>query len=395
MASTDPPGESRPLLQPAYASASASVSSSSASITSRSSETKYDTIRPSPSSNEEDVTSESLEPSRAISDATIAESTPLGRNLTWSSSFILVISRVIGSGIFATPGTILTAVHSPGLALLLWLVGAIIAACGLVISIEFGTMLPRSGGYKVYLEYVYRRPKFLASTLVAVHAVLLGFTSSNCIVFSRYVLFAFGWEDAGSLAKKTVAVWLLIAITVVHVVFPKGGIRLQDALGWVKIGVIIFMILSGLYAILLKPAAFPGARDQLSWDKLWEDSVWNWGVVSTALFKVFYSYAGLDNVNNVLNEVRDPVRTVRSVALSALVTACAMYFLVNIAYLLVLPVDEIRNSGELIAALFFERVFGVSLGRRILPLAVALSAAGNVLVVAFAMVSLVLSSIQG
>jgi amino acid transporter len=282
-------------------------------------------------------------------------------------------------------------VHSPGLALLLWLVGAVIAACGLAVSLEFGTMLPRSGGDKVYLEFVYRRPRFLASTLIAVHAVLLGFTASNCIVFSRYVLFAFGWEDtAGSLAKKAVAVGLLCAITVLHVVFPRAGVRLQDGLGWIKIGLVMFMILSGMYAILvMQPSeSYPGARSQLAWDGLWEGSVWNWGIVSTSLFKVFYSYAGLDNVNNVLNEVKNPVRTVRSVTLTALATACGMYLLVNVAYMLVVPLEEIRGSGELIAALFFERVFGVRLGRRILPLAVATSAAGNVLVVAFAMVSL-------
>lgn len=381
MTSSGSPDETRPLLEE---NLSSSLSCSSDDSRERA-HGKYSSLPAGP--DEADITSVSLEPGRDVSDATLPESTPLGRTLTWPSSFILVISRVIGSGIFATPGTILTAVHSPGLALLLWLVGAIIAACGLAVSIEFGTMLPRSGGYKVYLEYVYRKPRFLASTLVAVHAVLLGFTSSNCVIFSRYVLFAMGWENASSLWKKGLAVWLLTAVTVIHVAFPTGGIRLQDALGWVKMGVVALMILSGLYTILLSPESFPGASDQLAWDHLWDDSVWNWGIVSTALFKVFYSYAGLDNVNNVLNEVKDPVRTVRSVALTALATSCGMYFLVNIAYFLVVPLDEIRNSGELIAALFFERVFGVRLGRTILPLAVALSAAGNVLVVAFAMVS--------
>ena len=354
-------------------------------------QSKYSSITPA---SEEDITSESLLPHRTPSDAPLPETSPLGRNLTWSSSFILVISRVIGSGIFATPGTILTAVHSPGLALLLWLVGAVVAACGLAVSLEFASMLPRSGGDKVYLEFVYHRPRFLASTMIAVYAVLLGFTASNCVVFSRYVLFALGWEErGGALLKKGVAVALLSGITVLHVVFPRAGVRLQDGMGWAKIALVVFMILSGLYAILLRPQSFPGARDQLAWGNLWEGSVWNWGIVSTSLFKVFYSYAGLDNVNNVLNEVRDPVRTVRSVTLTALATACGMYFLVNVAYLLVVPVDEIRGSGELIAALFFERVFGVSVGRRVLPLAVAISVAGNVLVVAFAMVSLQIASV--
>lgn len=65
-----------------------------------------------------------------------------------------------------------------------------------------------------------------------------------------------------------------------------------------------------------------------------------------------------------------------------------LYVLVNVAYFLVVPLDEIKESGEMIAALFFERVFGQAVGRTILPLAVAVSAAGNVMVVTFALVGL-------
>jgi hypothetical protein len=67
-------------------------------------------------------------------------------------------------------------------------------------------MLPQSGG-KAYLEYTFRRPRFLASTLAAVQAVLLGFTASNCIVFS---LFALGVNPTG-VAIKSVVVGLLTA----------------------------------------------------------------------------------------------------------------------------------------------------------------------------------------
>src|SRR5688572_1445969 len=129
-------------------------------------------------------------PSRAVEDDVLPETSALGRTLTWRSCFILVISRVIGSGIFATPGTIIREVGSPGLSLLLWLVGGVVAACSLAVSLEYGSMLPRSGGEKVYLEFTYRRPRFLASIVIAVHALLLGLTASNCIIFSQYVLFA-------------------------------------------------------------------------------------------------------------------------------------------------------------------------------------------------------------
>ncbi|KAI5363082.1 Putative amino acid/polyamine transporter I [Septoria linicola] len=327
----------------------------------------------------------------------LPETSALGRNLSWSSAYILTISRVLGSGIFATPGVILAAVGSPGLSLALWVVGAVIAYFGLTISLEYGSMLPRSGGEKVYLEFTYRKPKYLVSILIATQAILLGFTASNCIVFAQYTLFAFNAEGT-ELVKKILAVGLLTWITGVHAVFMKAGIRIQNFLGWIKIGLIVFMILSGLFVVLFRQggqasqdisATLLEAKDfDWTWTGLWAGSIWSWGAIATSILKVFYSFSGLANVNNVLNEVKNPVRTLKSVALTALATACAMYLLVNVAYFLVVPLDEVKTSGELIAALFFEKVFGTAVGRRILPLMVALSAVGNVMVVTFALARL-------
>lgn len=324
----------------------------------------------------------------------LPETSSLGRNLNWNSAFSLTISRVLGSGIFATPGVILASVGSPGLALSLWIAGAILAYFGVMVMLEFGSMLPRSGGEKVYLEFVYRRPRYLVSVLVATQAILLGFTASNCIVFAQYTLFAFGIEGT-ALERKWVAVGLLTGITMVHACFRKTGIWIQNALGWIKVILIIFMVFSGLFVVLVRPnigtteTQTPTTnRLDWSWNGLWAGSIWSWGAIATSILKVFYSFAGLNNVNNVLNEVKDPIRTLKSVALTALATACALYLLINIAYFSVVPLDEIKTSGELIAALFFERVFGQQVGRRFLPLMVALGCVGNVMVVTFALARL-------
>ncbi|CCD45189.1 hypothetical protein ACHAPC_005585 [Botrytis cinerea] len=335
------------------------------------------------------LSSPQSKPSRQIEDDTIPETSTLGRNLSWSSAYILVISRVIGSGIFATPGPILKTTGSIGLALLLWVAGSILAWLGLQISLEYGCMLPRSGGEKVYLEFTYPKPRFLASTLVAVQAVLLGFTASNCIVFGEYVLFALGIEGT-ELGQKAIALGLLTWITIIHGCFLKTGIWIQNFLGWIKVGLILFMALTGIFVVIFG-VKLPGtgapiptlSREGFSWDRLWTGSNWHWGTLTTAVFKVSYSYAGLSNLNNVLNEVKDPVRTLRTVAPAALFTACSLYLLANFAYLSVVPLEEVKESGQLIAALFFERIFGDVGGRILLPLAVAVSAAGNVMVVTF------------
>lgn len=83
---------------------------------------------------------------RSLENDVLPETAVLGRNLGWSSAYILIMSRVIGSGIFATPGAIVQSVWSVGITVLLWIAGALISWLGLAISLEYGCMLPRSGG---------------------------------------------------------------------------------------------------------------------------------------------------------------------------------------------------------------------------------------------------------
>lgn len=312
----------------------------------------------------------------AVENAQIPETSTLGRKIGWSSAYILIMSRVIGSGIFSMPGVILQNVGSPGLALSLWFVGALVAWAGLAISIEYGAMLPRSGGTKVYLEYTYRKPRFLASILVAAHAVLLGFTASNCIVFAKYTIYALGTEPT-DFAVKSLAVGLLSVIVFIHSCFYRTGIYLQNLLGWIKIVLTLVMIVTGIAVLFRKP------RETSTWTDPWADSNWEWNTLSTAFFKVLYSFTGLENLNNVLNEVKNPIRTVKSVGPVGLFTACIMYVLINIAYLSVVPLEEVKQSRELIAALFFDKL---GFGHSVLPSMIALSAAGNVMVVTFSLV---------
>jgi amino acid transporter len=318
---------------------------------------------------------------------TIPEASSAGRNINWSSAYFLIISRVIGSGIFATPGVIAQSTGSIGLALVLWFLGAVISACGLAVSLELGCMLPRSGGEKVYLEFIYDHPRFLASTVVAVQAMLLGFTASNCIVFGKYMLFALSIEPT-DLAQRLCAAGLILVVTVIHGRWLKGGIAIQNALGWIKILVIAFMAFAGISVLIFKPLRvlehMHHRQNPFSWKNVWKGSEWNFGTLATSFFKVSYAYSGYDNVNNVLDEVRDPVRTLKSAAPVAMITIFIFYLLLNIAYFVVVPLDEIKRSGELIAALFFERILGEGFGSRVLPILIALSAAGNVMVTTFA-----------
>ena len=325
---------------------------------------------------------------RSVERDTIPETATYGRNLTWTSAYLLTISRLVGSGIFASPGNIYREVGSPGLALLVWLAGAAIAVCGLAVSMELGCMLPRSGGHKVYLEFMYRRPRFLASTLVAVQAIFLQFTAANCIVFSEYLLFALGYRSS-IIVQRLLAAALLTAITIIHGCFLKPGIWIQDLLAWVKLGLMAFMAVAGFAALILpRQTACQQGASLGAWAQLMRGSVWSGGPVASAVLQVNSSFAGADNLTYVLNEVKNPIRTLKRAAPLALLTVTLFYLMMNIAFFIIVPLKEFEKGGELVAALFFEKVFGASVGGTALPALVAISAAGNVMSTAFAHVRL-------
>ncbi len=133
--------------------------------------------------------------------------------------------------------------------------------------------------------------------MIAAQSVLLGFTASNCIVFAEYVLFAQGKETT-QFEVRFLALGLLTTVIFIHSVFHKAGIFIQNCLGWMKIGLVLFMIVTGLFVVLFRPKdveqlAVPAKSQLIQQSGLWEGSNWNWGVIATAFFKIWYSYQGL------------------------------------------------------------------------------------------------------
>src|SRR5512143_569124 len=77
------------------------------------------------------------------------------RRLGLLDTTFLVIGAVVGSGIFMTPGIIAAGLPSPGLLLVVWLVGGLCTLCGALSFAELGAMYPQAGGQYVYLREAY------------------------------------------------------------------------------------------------------------------------------------------------------------------------------------------------------------------------------------------------
>ncbi|KXT18641.1 hypothetical protein AC579_9802 [Pseudocercospora musae] len=303
----------------------------------------------------------------------------LGRHLGLFSTTLLVVNRIIGTGIYSTPGAIIAGVGSVGAALILWTLGLFIAFAGLMVWVELGCMIPRSGGEKVYLEAAYKRPKLLATTIFAFQAILLGFSANGCIIFAQYSLIAAG-HSAFDSEKRGIAIAVISFITPLHIFLPKWGVRGMNIVSSIKVVTLVSIVVTG-WVVLAGGTLIDDPH--ASFRNPFEGTSRSGHQWATALFKVLNSYQGWSNAAYVANEIKDPVRTLKIAGPVGLGICGACFLFVNISYFAAATPEEVANSGNTVASLFMKNVFGET-AQRVLSAFIATSAFGNVMTVTFA-----------
>ncbi|KAH9906117.1 amino acid transporter [Epithele typhae] len=300
----------------------------------------------------------------------------MGRHLGVFSCTLLIVGRIIGTGIFSTPSSILNSVGSIGASLMLWVLGFVLSFCGLFIWLEFGTMFPRSGGEKVYLEAAYKKPKYLVTVIFAANAILLGFTASGCIVFAQNILVTAG-HTADRWVTRGIALAVIFFVTLLHGLTPRLGVYVMNGLSVFKIVILVFVVVTG-WVVLSGATSIKDSHTHFH--NAFAGSSHSSNDYATATFKVLYTYAGWSNVNYVLNNVKNPVRTLKIAGPLGLGICAVLYLLANVAYFAAATKEEISNSGVTVASLFFKKVFGAT-AQKALTVFVALSALGWVFLI--------------
>ncbi|CUS11167.1 unnamed protein product [Tuber aestivum] len=334
---------------------------------------------------------------------------PEDRKLGYWSTAALICNRMIGTGIFSTPSTVLRATGTPAGTLLLWCAGAFFAYCGMAVFLELGTALPRSGGEKVYLERIYRKPKYIATCVYAIQFILLGNTAGNAVTCAAHFLRAINPTrysvniqiQPGATVpapppdglSKGLAVGVITLNCLIHLYWPKfGGKYLMTAFAALKILLLVLVVFTGIAAFAGKGLNNPQSENFYG-DGAWRrdgstEAPGSWAAALLAVNSWPNNRAhnrGWENANYVLGEVRNPAKTLRVSAPIAILGVAALYILANIAYFAALPKDIIQKGGVTVAADFFLDVFGGSaFATTIVPLCIAASAFGNVLAVTFA-----------
>lgn len=301
------------------------------------------------------------------------------------SAMSLIVNKMIGTGIFLTPSIIFQYCQGNiGLYLSLWVLGSLVIACGILIYLEFALNLPiKNGGEKNYLQRIFNK-RFIG-LVYSFQIVLLGFSSGNSYAFGKYILYAINGDLAhGEISEtyvKLIGVFCITFCCYLHIYHNHQSNFFFIFLGISKLLILGLIILCGLLVYL----GFISLPNTGNFSNIFaQEQETNYYSISVALLEIIYSFKGWENANYVLSETKNPYKVLTRAAPLAVLITTVLYFMVILSYLVVIPRQEIMSSGVLIAGIFFNKIFGENLTSRILPLLIAVSNFGNVLVVSYA-----------
>ncbi|KAK5743835.1 hypothetical protein LTR17_002457 [Elasticomyces elasticus] len=311
------------------------------------------------------------------SGAPVETTSPLGLNVGSVTIVFLNLSKMIGTGIFSTPSSILRGTGSVGLSLVYWFIGLLTSLAMFSVYLEFAAYFPnRSGSEAVYLEQAYPRPRYFFPLAFAVQTVVLSFSSGNSVVCANY-LFAAGGRVATEWETKGLAI-AVYSLAFLCVVFnTRFSYWASNGIGMVKLVTLVFISITGLVVL----GGHTRVKDSHEhFRNAFEGEATVYGCTN-AMIKIIFAYAGYENAFNVVGEVQNPVKKIKNSGFAAVILVAILYMLANIAYFAAIPVADIKAGKTIAAGLLFTRVFGSSSSVKGLNFLIALSSFGNLVAV--------------
>ncbi len=280
---------------------------------------------------------------------------------------MIVVSLVIGIGIFRTPAMVASSTGTPVIFFAAWILGGFISFLGALTFAEVGSRFPKPGAfYKVVADCYHPSVAFMLNwTNVTVVNGAGG--AAVAMIGAEYILpiiFPESMRTQG-MTQVTAAV-LVIFLIVINYLGIKTGAWAQNILTVIKISMILLL---GFVAF-----TYGGSKPIASTQSLNNDSIWI--ALGVGLISVFYTYGGYQCTLNFGGDIKHPEKNMPRAIFFGILIIIGLYLIINLAYYSVLGIEGIAGS-KLVAAEVARICFGKS-AYLIVSIAIFLSALGFV-----------------
>ncbi len=290
----------------------------------------------------------------------------LRRELTVTSAAALVVSNMIGTGIFTTTGFLAGDLGRPGLVLAVWLVGGVVAMAGCLAYAELGINFPRSGGEYVYVREAWGPAWGFVSGWVSFFAGFCAPIAAGALGFSEYLgeLFpSLSIASAGNPARwpwmpgwlhfgrgQWLAVGVIVLFGIVNSLGLKLAARIQNVLTGLKLAVLVAFL------------AFTFTMGRGHWDHfaLPTARTSSHGLAAqfaVSLIFVMYAYSGWNAAAYVAEEMKTPERTLPQALVAGAGIVALLYVALNVAFIFAAPLGSLKGVVR-VGAVAGDALFG-------------------------------------
>ena len=285
----------------------------------------------------------------------------LKRNLGAAAALATVVGSVIGSGVFFKPQAIYTATGgAPGLGMIAWIITGLASIAGALTFAEVAIMIPKTGGMVAYLKEIY--------------SPLVGFLAGwvQTLLFYPAMISALAVACAQQAAlfvgegfTVPIAIGVIIVLILLNSLGSKVGGSVQVVFTVCKlIPLFVLMVFgflkgSGAYPIFT-PLVGEGLNPAV--------------VLGQLMVAILFAFEGWTNVGAIAGEMKRPARDLPIAIVGGVSLIMAVYFIINIAYLNVMPASELAQLQAPASAVAI-KVFG-EIGGKVIAVGIMVSVFG-------------------
>ncbi len=292
-----------------------------------------------------------------------------------SSGIALIITSIIGSGVYKNAVGMSQECESPEILLGAWLLAGLVTLMGVLTLAEIAILLPVSGGPYAYLKQIFGEKTAFAYGWASFACIQTASTAAIASVFAQSLgklinipnvspdiasISLWGvFQPFDSLGVKLVAVGLIVLLTLINC----RGVHMGGGVGNViTVIVVVSLVMTIVVAFFSSQGSFQNLTTESSTypPAKMKESAGFVRVMFVTMLAAFWAYEGWINVGFVGDEIREPQKNIPRILIFGILIIGGLYVLVNAAYLYIIPMDELMKIGknDVVAIEVIQRVMG-------------------------------------
>lgn len=290
------------------------------------------------------------------------ENNKLQKNLGLAAALSTVIGMVIGGGVFFKPQAVYELTNGgPGLGIIAWVIAGIMTITAGLTAAEISAAIPKTGGMMVYIEEIYdKRLGFLTGWMQSV-LFFPATIAAISVMFGKQSAILLGNENL--VLPMTIGVIAFIAFINTLGSKTSGSIQTISTIAKL-VPLVLIMIFGFIKGNGNNPILTPMVGDGVS----------GTSVFGSLLIAILFAYDGWINVGALAGEMKNPAKDLPKAIVGGLSLVMAVYIVINIAYLWVLPASELATYSSPASAVA-EVIFG-PMGGKFITVGILISVFG-------------------